>query len=203
MFLVGYDFHSKRHEEVKKMSRQFQPYLKKSSKKTVSTSIAAMLVLPLFISACSQTQTFSVKDGDASATATYSSDGRSGTVKVTGKDGKDAATMTMGADAKYPSEIPVAQYPGSSISLSMDQSGMSTGAEVKSVSLESSDSAEKIQSYYKSWMTSNGWKIIGESLVSGTGSLTGELANKNLSVLVMPGNQGGKAAIQIMFSTSK
>lgn len=163
-------------------------------------SLALLSFLILGLGACSQTYTVGGKDG---ATATVSGDGQNGSVTVKSSDGKNAANMTMGSSAVYPPDMPFPQYPGSKISMVLDQSGMANGAKCTSVTLESSDGLDKISGHYKSWFGSNGWTISSESNVSGVGTLIAKKDSLNASIMMMPGTAAGATNIQITLSSDK
>ena len=164
------------------------------------TVSASLLFVLMSLSACSQTYTVAGKDG---ATATVSGDSNNGSVTVKSADGKSSANMTMGSSAVYPADFPFPQYPSSKITMCLDQSAMTNGAKCTSVTLESSDTLDKISSHYKSWFGSNGWTISAETNVSGVGTLIAKKDNLNASIMMMPGTSAGATNIQINLSSDK
>ena len=166
-------------------------------------SVSGILLLSLLcigLNGCGgNTRTFTVGEGKDQAVVTADGNGNA-TVKVGGADAS-SASMTTGTSAVYPAEMPFPQYPSSKLSFQMKVEGK-TGSQT--ISLETSDSIDKILSHYKSWFGSNGWNIQFEGINSGTGTITAQKGNQTASIMAMPAQPPASGtAIQIMVSGDK
>jgi hypothetical protein len=158
----------------------------------VRVSLAHLLPVLACLSLCAcNSQTYVGSDGKTTVTANAAGS----EVKVNGANGENL-TMNTGDNAKYPSSLPMPQYPGSKIGLSMTGSGPSNMA---NVTLTSTDASEKIGEFYKGWFNSNGWKIGAEATINGMYSLTAEKDNQTSTIMAMPGENGAKT-IQLVVS---
>lgn len=101
--------------------------------------------------ACSRTHTVTTADGKVS----YQEKGKdSGTITVTGKDGK-TATLDFNQNkvpADYPKDVPV--YNPAKVVMSQSASEKNT----RNLMMESPDAADKIVDFYKKGLEGNGWK---------------------------------------------
>lgn len=152
------------------------------------------------LSACSSTHTFVSGDGKNTATVTADNNGN-GTVSVRGADGKSTAVVNTGSNASYPTDIPFAQYPGSKVTICIDQSAQ-PGA-CKNVTLDSADAPSKTMAYYKDWFTANNWKVVMESNQPGMSSIAAQKDNQTASIMSMPDTKSSHTNIQIVMSSSK
>ena len=155
------------------------------------------IALTVMLTGCSHTQTFS--NADANGTVTTDNSGNA-KIHVNGKDGTQVS-MSTGADAKYP-DLPFSQYPGSTIRMSMNQDNLPGGQPSnKVVSLETSDAPDKAITFYKSWFSSNSWKINMESSQAGMSTISAQNSSGAIaSIMCMPGAPSGKTNIQITLS---
>jgi hypothetical protein len=149
------------------------------------------------LTGCSHTQTFS--SGDANGTVTTDNSGNA-KIHVDAKDGTQVNVST-GSGAAYPN-LPFPQYPGSSITMSMNQDNQPGGQPAnKVVSLETSDAPDKAITFYKSWFSSNSWKINMESTQAGMSTISAQNSTGAIaSIMCMPGAPSGKTNIQITLS---
>lgn len=166
----------------------------------IEVVLAAFLALTL--NACSQT--YQVGDGANKATITTDGSGNGTfTVTGTGEDGHTTVNMSTGANAKYPGDFPFAQYPGSNVTMYIDTSAEKAGQSAKTLTLETSDSPEKAEAYYKNWFNTNGWKVNMETNTAGMCSIAAQQGEVIASIMCMPGTGGQKNSIQIMLSYNK
>ncbi len=141
--------------------------------------VAAFLLLS--ICACSRTRTVTTRDGSVTVTDTGK---EQATVKINGKDGQTSVEMNSGkAVTDYPSDVPL--YPGKT---ALDVKSAEKHA--RSLSIQSSDSPDKIANFYKSELAGKGWKT-ESSIVAGP--MTMFTASKDTRELV----------IQIMLADGK
>lgn len=157
------------------------------------------LAVPVFavtLSSCGNSRTFEMSDGKTTVTTDGQGNGK---VTINGTKGTTVVNMTTGADAKYPRDFPFAQYPGSTVTMSLDQSAQS-GQASKSVTLETGDTPEKAKSFYKSWFGSNQWKVNLDTSTPGMSSISARKDNATASIMLMP--SAGKTTVQIIFSSS-
>ncbi|MBX9771291.1 MAG: hypothetical protein K2X29_07960 [Candidatus Obscuribacterales bacterium] len=161
--------------------------------------ILLVSVLAVGLSACGNTQTYTVGDGKGQMTVTSDNSGNA-TVKVNSGDGT-MANMAVGGTATYPSEIPFPQYPSSKITFSMKTTDKNTS---NTVTLETQDTTDKAMGFYRSWFNSNGWTIELETNTSGAGSMTAKKGEQTAAVMFMPQSPPASGiAIQIMLSADK
>ena len=108
--------------------------------------------------------------------------------------------MLLGDEAKYPADMPFPQYPESKVTMSINkpsQSGVS-------VNLESSDSPDKVVTYYKGWFAKNKWSVVHQSTTAGLASIAAEEHNRRVSIMSMPAASATEhTSIQITLSLGK
>ncbi len=165
----------------------------------LSIKVTFLSIVTLSVGACSS-QSFQVKDGTKEET--ISTDGK-GNLSITarGPDGQKAL-MTTGESAKYPSDLPLPQYPSSKVTLCLDQSS-GPDQYTKTVSLETADAPGKVSGYYKTWFARKNWKVNMESNVTGCASISAESRGQNVSIMTMPAGSSGKTTIQLIVSRDK
>lgn len=156
-------------------------------------------LLPIFavtLNGCSNTQSFS--NGEASGSVSADNHGNA-KIQVNGKDGTQV-NMAVGNAARYP-DLPFPQYPGSSITMSMNQDNQASGQQAnKTVTLETADAPNTAVSFYKSWFRSKNWKINMDSTQAGMSTISAEKGEMTASIMCMPGAPSRKTSIQIIVS---
>ena len=136
--------------------------------------IAVCCALALIsLCACSRSRTITTNDGSVTVTDTGKDQA---SVKVNGKDGQTSVEMNSGkAITDYPSEVPL--YSGKTV---LDVKSAEKHA--RSLSIQSSDSADKISNFYKAGLESKGWKT--DSSIA-AGPMTMFTASKDTRELVI------------------
>jgi hypothetical protein len=112
--------------------------------------LAAAAVIS-FLSACSHSHSITTKDGSATVTVDSGKDGGS-SVHAVGKDGSTVDISSGKAITDYPSDVPL--YAGKS---AMDIKQAEKHGRM--VMIETPDSLDKINGFYKSELDSKGWKV--------------------------------------------
>lgn len=104
--------------------------------------------------------------------------------KVTIK-GENGGTVTYGdtsLPADWPSDAPV--YPGAKITFSGSSSANADGKTAATVALTTSDSSDKVSSYYKDQIAAKGWTIKGTAQAQGTTSISAEKDTRQLIIII-------------------
>ncbi len=161
-----------------------------------SISRVSVIALALLLSACSQTRTFEV--GDAKGTLTTNGNGSS-TIKVNGSQGETVSVNT-GTNATPAPDFPIAIYPGSKCQLAMNQSGV--GA-MQTCALTTTDPLDKVNTFYKGWLESNGWTIKTEAAPGGVVTLIAEKGEQTASLMIVQGSGGQPNNINLTISSKK
>ncbi|MBX9725264.1 MAG: hypothetical protein K2X81_27925 [Candidatus Obscuribacterales bacterium] len=161
-----------------------------------SISSVSVIALALMLSACTQTKTFEV--GDAKGTVTTDGNGN-GTIKVNGSKG-ETISMNTGTNAAPAPDFPISVYPGSKCQLAMNQSG--AGA-MQTCALTTTDPLDKVSTYYKGWLESNGWTIKTEAAPGGVVTLIAEKGDQTASLMIVQGSGGQPNNINLTVSAKK
>ncbi|HVN05862.1 MAG TPA: hypothetical protein VMT86_15680 [Bryobacteraceae bacterium] len=159
------------------------------SLKCKSALLAGALLLAS--AACSRSHTVRTSDG----TLTYKEKGKdSGTISVTGKDGK-TATLTFNQNKlpdDYPKDIPI--YSGSKVVMSQSVSENHT----HNLMLETEDSSDKVVDFYKKGLDGNGWTTESTLTTPQMTILAGTKEQRH--VMVQIGDSGAKRSIMQVVS---
>jgi hypothetical protein len=120
---------------------------------------------------------------------------------VSAENGKTiTVAVNSGQKATYPGDMPFAQYPGSTVSLTVVRPGKAHEA----VSLETADSPPAAVAYYKNWFIKNGWNIAQESSTPGLETISARNGDRLASIMSMPGTgASGQNSIQITLSSNR
>ncbi|MBX9688456.1 MAG: hypothetical protein K2X27_17230 [Candidatus Obscuribacterales bacterium] len=155
------------------------------------SALLALVFVLAFLSSCS------LNNGDSA------SHNNSGSAPAKANPGSGPILkLESGANAKYPSEIPFPQYPGSEISQFLETGDKEHGAS-KSITLKTSDAPGKTIAFYKNWFSSNGWKLKMETATSGMSSISAESGDRLASIFSMPGAPPQANSIQIVWSSAR
>lgn len=109
----------------------------------------------------------------------------------------DEGKVTVGKNEvpdSFPSDITV--YSGAEVT------GTTETSEGVSLLLTTSDSVEKVNSFYKADLAKNGWTISSSSIVTDSALITAEKGSKSLIVTVGPDKESGKTGIAIVVKTN-
>jgi hypothetical protein len=139
----------------------------------MSKFAAVALLVPAFFCACSNSKTYSSRDGSVTVTEKGKDQA---SVSISGKDGKATIDYNSGKPiTDYPSDTPL--YQAKSI-LDMKNAEKNT----RSVTLETTDAADKIADFYKTELASKGWE---SKATMNMGAMTMITANKGNRELVV------------------
>jgi hypothetical protein len=150
----------------------------------MSKTRVTFLLIPVAFCACSSSRTYNSRDGSVTVTEKGKDQA---TVSISGKDGKTTLDYNTGKPiTDYPADAPL--YKAKSL---MDMKSGEKNA--RTVTMESTDPADKIAAFYKSELESKGW----ESKASvNTDSMTMIAANKgDRELVVQLANSDGKTTI--------
>ena len=123
-------------------------------------------------------------------------DSKDGHVQISGKDAQgNEASFQAGDKVKLPDDVP--SYPGAVQKGGFSASGKGKNATV--ATLETSDDAEKVASWYKDELKSNGWGDLQESTINtgdgGVHSLVAKKVKRTCSVNVTSGKGESKTTV--------
>jgi hypothetical protein len=147
--------------------------------KIIFTALAVMSLL----TACSRSHTVTTKDGTVSV-----EQGKNGasSIHAEGKDGASVDINTGKAITDYPSDVPL--YAGKS---AMDMKSAEKHGRV--VVIQTSDSLDKINDFYKSELAAKGWKV--ETTINTDKMVMYKASKDNRDLVVQIGSDGsGKEA---------
>jgi hypothetical protein len=114
----------------------------------MSKLILATVAALCLTCACAKTKVYSTKEGSLEVT----DQGKEQVIHVTGKDGKSVDINTGKAITDYPSDTPL--YSGKA---EMDLKSNENHSRV--VAIQTPDSIDKINTFYKAELEAKGWKI--------------------------------------------
>ena len=141
---------------------------------------------------------FKTKDG----TAVFDASGKDGTIKVTDEKGSQVATLQAGGGApqNLPSWLPV--YPGGTVQGTFDTK--TADGRSASFSLTTSDTGDKVISFYESRLKEAGLKVDSTTVTSTAegkgGILTASGENPHREVSVLVGASEGQTTAAITFN---
>jgi hypothetical protein len=136
---------------------------------------AVALLFPAFFCACSNSKTYSSRDGSVTVTDKGKDQA---SVSISGKDGKTTLDYNTGkAITDYPSDTPL--YKAKSV-LDMKNAEKNT----RSVTLETADPADKIADFYKSELASKGWESKATMSMGAMTMLTAEKGDRQLLIQI-------------------
>jgi len=129
-------------------------------------------------SACSRSHSISTPDGKVIVTE-KGKDG-SASMTVTGKNGEQLQMDVNGGKlpGDYPSDVPV--YKDAKITLSQTISEKHG----RNLMMETSDSADKVATFYKSGLETNGWKVEGTVTMGELNMMTATKGSRQLVVQI-------------------
>jgi hypothetical protein len=141
----------------------------------MSKFAAVALLVPAFFCACSSSKTYTGRDGSVTVTEKGKDQA---SVSISGKDGKTTLDYNTGkAITDYPSDAPI--YQAKSI-LDMKNAEKNT----RSVTLETTDAADKIADFYKVELASKGWESKSSRNMGAMTMITAEKGNRQLVIQI-------------------
>ncbi|SRR5579871_2218189 len=182
--------------KVKQMG--FDPDLMKKNPGLAMTKMAASLHPDMdVVSTNDSAGTITMRDRKTGKEATFKVDSDKGTLVIQ----TDEGTVKFGANtgAQMPSWVPT--YPGSTVdgtfSISGDKGSQGT------FTFKSSDSAEKVISFYQDQLKSAGMNITMTSVGGAGGTVSAENADKSRTVLVVVSDSSGSTTGSITVAEKK
>jgi hypothetical protein len=138
--------------------------------------LAAMaLLVSAFFCACSNGKTYSGRDGSVTVTEKGKDQA---SVSISGKDGKTTLDYNTGKPiTDYPSDTPL--YKAKSV---LDMKNAEKNS--RSVTLETTDPADKIADFYKSELASKGWESKATMSMGAMTMLTAEKGDRQLVIQI-------------------
>jgi len=134
--------------------------------------------MAMLTAGCSRSHTISTADGKVVVTE-KGKDGAA-SMTITGKNGEQVQMDVNGGKlpGDYPSDVPV--YKDAKITLSQTVSEKNG----RNLVMETSDPAEKIATFYKSGLETNGWKVEGTVTMGELNMMTATKGSRQLVVQI-------------------
>jgi hypothetical protein len=155
----------------------------------------ASVALPfcVLLASCGCSHTYSTPDGAVTVKQTGK---ESSSYKVTGKDGQVSMDFNTGKEITgYPADAPIYKGAKAVMDIKADEK------HARNLSLESTDSADRIAAFYKEEFDSKGWKV---DATIGTPQMTMYTATKdNRQMMVQIAPSGSKTAITQIIADKK
>jgi hypothetical protein len=162
-----------------------------------------VLACALLIAGCGgkDSSTVTLPDGKGGSTKIAANEeGSRSEATITGADGKTVTMTSDVNDAKLPAFAP--QYPGSEITAATNIATSGEGA-MQTVTMTSSDPAEKVLEFYKASVTSAGMPIGMSMTIDGASSMQAGKGEKLPSVLVSAAPKDGKTEVTLILTSPK
>ncbi len=155
-----------------------------------------LVIAAVSLTACNTGTTISTPDGKVKINAD-----RDGATYTATSAGGASVNVASGNAAVYPANYPMPQYPGSKVQMTIGSqmnSGMADNA-----MLTTSDSVDKVVTFYKNFFGSNGWKIDTEFKGEGTAMLSASNGEKTAQVTASPTSKDSGSETSISLAIQK
>lgn len=145
----------------------------------MKTAWTSLLLCAIVLSGCSQTT-------PVGNNALMTTNGQE--VKIT-QQGPGGSTVTI-AGGKYPAEAPVAQYPGSTVTVAQVIQNPSAGMPKTNIILSTKDAPDKVMAFYKNEISAKGWTADNQVDSPVMASMTVKAGTGEMTISAMGGGEG-------------
>ena len=158
------------------------------NKKNLYFILTILCILFIIIQGCGKNTDNSSKNGKEDINL------KPGKMTITDENGKELVIDNEKIPKNFPSDIPI--YPASILQYSMK----SEDTNVMTISLESKDSVDKIEAFYKKELEDKKWKIENVFTTEKSSMFTGKKKEKTINIAI---TKGAKKTNNISISLSE